>query len=91
MKLDQSALTIYQAKSNKNVIILSTLHTTVTVDQEKKKKPETITFYTETEYGVDILDQMAKKYSIIAGSRRWPVHIFYNILDLAVIKCMDYL
>mgnify|MGYP006313990339 FL=1 len=56
MKHDQSALTIYQAKSNKNVIILSTLHTTVTVDQEKKKKPETITFYTETEYGVDILD-----------------------------------
>ena len=60
MKLDQSALTIYQAKSNKNVIILSTLHTTVTVDQEKKKKPETITFYTETEYGVDILDQWQK-------------------------------
>ncbi|GFY51367.1 hypothetical protein TNIN_130021 [Trichonephila inaurata madagascariensis] len=26
---------------------------------------------------------MARKYSVKSGSRRWPVHVFYNILDLA--------
>ena len=27
---------------------------------------------------------MARKYSVKAVSRRWPVHVFYNIIDLAL-------
>ena len=26
---------------------------------------------------------MAKKYSVKSGSRRWPLQVFFNILDLA--------
>lgn len=37
-------------------------------------------------FGVDIIDQMARKYIVRAGSRRWSVHVFYNILDLAAIN-----
>ena len=33
--------------------------------------------------GVDVADQMARQYSVKAGTRRWPVAVFYNILDLA--------
>ena len=29
---------------------------------------------------------MARKYTVNAASRRWPVQFFYNILDLAVIN-----
>jgi hypothetical protein len=29
---------------------------------------------------------MASQYSVKASSRRWPVHTFYNILDMAVIN-----
>ena len=43
-------------------------------------------FYNATKYGVDVLDQMARKYSMKAGSRRWPVQVFYNVLDLAAIN-----
>ena len=27
---------------------------------------------------------MAKKYSVKAASRRWPIHVFYNVIDLAL-------
>jgi hypothetical protein len=29
---------------------------------------------------------MARRYSTRAAARRWPVHVFYNILDLAAIN-----
>ena len=35
---------------------------------------------------VDVIDQMARKYSVKAASRRWPVHVFYNVMDLALIN-----
>ena len=49
-------------------------------------KLETVEFYNETNYGVDVTDQMARQYSVKAGSRRWPLAAFYNILDLAGIN-----
>ena len=33
-----------------------------------------------------MVDQMARKYTVNAASRRWPVQFFYNILDLAAIN-----
>ena len=36
--------------------------------------------------GVDIYDQMTRLYSVKAASRRWPVHVFYNVVDMVVIK-----
>ena len=35
---------------------------------------------------MDIADQMARQYTVKAGTRRWPVAVFYNILDLACIS-----
>ena len=40
-------------------------------------------FYNKTKSGVDITDQMARQYTVKAGARRWPMAVFYNILDLA--------
>lgn len=83
---NRTTLTLYQCKRNKSVSILSSLHKSVKITNSAKKKPETINFYNQTKYGVDVADQMAKKYSTKAPSRRWPVQIFYNILDLAGIN-----
>ena len=33
-----------------------------------------------------IADQMARQYTVKAGTWRWPVAVFYNILDLACIN-----
>ena len=40
-------------------------------------------FYNKTKFRVDMADQMAKKYNVKSGSRRWPLQVFFNILDLA--------
>lgn len=37
---------------------------------QKKKLPGTIQFYNETKVGVDIIDQMARKYTVRAETRR---------------------
>ena len=58
----------------------------VGVDSSEKHKPETIEFYNKTKCGVDVADQMARQYSVKAGTRRWPVAVFYNILDLVCIN-----
>ena len=36
--------------------------------------------------GVDVLDHISRLYSVKAASRKWPLHIFYNIIDMALIS-----
>lgn len=85
-KKDDTTLTVYQGKKNKNVLLLSSLHPTVQINSNEKLTPETIQFYNETKYGVDVVDQMARLYSTKSGTRRWPVHVFFNVLDFAAIN-----
>lgn len=80
-------LTSYQGKAKKNVLILSSMHSGCNIDEASTKKlPETVAFYNKTKAGVDCIDQMCRKYSVRAATRRWPVHVLYNILDLAMIN-----
>lgn len=86
LKHNDCTLTVYQGKVNKNVLVLSTMHPTVAIGKDKKRLPETISYYNSTKFGVDIADQMARRYSTKAASRRWPLQVFYNILDFAGIN-----
>ena len=67
---------------------MSTLHFDVEIpsDNNSKKKPETVLFYNKTKAGLDVIDQMTRKYFVKAASRRWPIHVFYNVIDLALIN-----
>ena len=67
---------------------MSTLHPSVSIPEENnsKKKSESVLFYNKTKFGVDVLDQMTRIYSVKAASRRWPIHVFYNIIELALIN-----
>ena len=58
----------------------------VALGESKKKKQETAEFYNKTKCGVYVADQMARQYLVKADTCRWPVAIFYNILDLAGIN-----
>ena len=80
---DLAILTVYQCKSKKRVCILSYMYSNVSIDSTEKSKPEIIEFYNKTKCGVDVTDQMARQYSVKAGTRRWPVAVFYNMLDMA--------
>ena len=79
-------LIVYQCKQKKNVCILSTLHPSAIVDTTTKKKLETVIFHNKAKCGVEIADKMARQYTVKANTRRWPVVVFYNILDLACIN-----
>ena len=47
---------------------------------------ETVEFYNKPKCGVDVVDEIARQYSVKAGSCWRPVAVFYNILDLAGIN-----
>ncbi|XP_048853136.1 uncharacterized protein LOC125721153 [Brienomyrus brachyistius] len=79
-------LTVYAPKKKKSVCILSTLHRNVEIGMDRKKKPNTVTDYNCMKCGVDIMDQKVRAYTVRAGTRRWPVAVFYNILDLAAMN-----
>ena len=75
-------------KKQKSVVIMSALHPDVEIpsDNNPNKKPETVLFYNKTKAGVDVVDQLTRKYSVKAASRRWPIHVFFNVIDLALIN-----
>ena len=84
-KSDNVTMTVYQGKTKKNVAILSTLHQNITIADNAKKTPESVKAYNDTKYGVDIVDQMARKYTVKTSTRRWSIHSLQNTLDLAAI------
>ena len=45
--------------------------------------------YNQTKAGVDTLDQVIRFYSVRRRTRRWPLVIFYNILDIACYNALQ--
>lgn len=72
----------YAPKRNKTVLLLSNMHQGFSF-QKDSKLPEIIHFYNSTKGGVDLLDQMSAQYSCSRKTRRWPLCIFYGILNSA--------
>ena len=86
MNTDKCFLTVYQYKPIKNVLVLSLRPKIVAIDNQKERLPETVKYYSKTKYGVDVLDQIARKYSTKSGSQRLLIQVFFNMLDLAGIN-----
>ena len=76
-KSNGTSLTVYQRKNKKNVVLLRSMHRDIRTGNDKKSKPETVSFYNSTKYGVDVVDQMCRKYFVKSASRRLPVHSFF--------------
>ncbi|KAL7831169.1 hypothetical protein SRHO_G00306710 [Serrasalmus rhombeus] len=79
-------LMVYAPKTNKTVCVLSTMHQLVKISDDHKRKPNTVTDYSRMKCGLDIMDQKVCAYTVRAGTRRWPVAVFYNLLDLAAMN-----
>jgi hypothetical protein len=78
-------LVSYVPKKGHAVILLSSFHHDVSIDDERKKKPEIILYYNETKGGVDRMDQMVQTYSYKRKTKRWPMIFFFNIVDVGAI------
>ena len=85
-KSENCTLTVYKSKPNVKVLRLSTNHTGVRIGDNYKRVPETIAFYNKAMFGVDIVYQMAHKYSVKAENFRWTLQVSFNILDLVAIN-----
>jgi hypothetical protein len=83
-----ATLVSYVPKQNKNVFLLSSLHFDGKIDDEtgNQKKPEIITFYNHTKCGVDVVDQMCAAYNVSRATKRWPMVIFFSMLNTAGIN-----
>lgn len=68
-------------KEKKAVVMVSSMHHSISDDPESGK-PEIIAFYNSTKGGVDGLDHKCANYSSNRRTRRWPMVIFYTIVDV---------
>lgn len=75
----------YVPKKNKAVVLVSSMHHTKSVDPDTAK-PEIIAFYNSTKGGVDTLDMKCSTYSTNRRTRRWPLAIFYAVLNIASVN-----
>ena len=62
---------------------MSTQHNGTQCQVDGKRKSHTVLYYNENKVGMDMLDSMCHAMPTKPGCRRWPLAIFYNILDLA--------
>lgn len=53
---------------------------------QKYRKPPVILAYNEGKGGVDIVDKMIDTYRCKVGTLRWPMVVFYTILDVAALN-----
>lgn len=81
---DELTLVSYVPKKNKNVLVLSTLHSTGEVDA-KTNKPKIILDYNRTKSGVDTLDHLVRLYPCKRKTLRWPMVLFFNLIDVAAV------
>ncbi|XP_053964402.1 piggyBac transposable element-derived protein 4-like [Anastrepha ludens] len=75
-------------KKNKVVLLMSTLHhdDSVVADTNGTQKPEMIIFYNQTKGGVDVVDELCTNYDVSRNTKRWPMVIFYAVLNMAGIN-----
>ncbi|XP_066946051.1 uncharacterized protein [Macrobrachium rosenbergii] len=84
---DNLTLVSYIPKSKnkkKNVVFVSSMYHDAKIDEATgdDKKPEIITFYNSTKGGVDVVDMMMDKYSVSRNSWRWPLTVFFALLNI---------
>ncbi|KAG5887411.1 hypothetical protein JTB14_024610 [Gonioctena quinquepunctata] len=82
---EQSTMISYVGKKNKATVLISTMYDRIFTDPETKK-PEIIAYYNANKGGVDSLDEKCAKSTSSRRTRRWPLAIFFRILDVSVVN-----
>jgi Transposase IS4 len=81
---ENKTLVSYVPKKGKSVVLLSTLHHDKHVDGPKQK-PDIILHYNDMKGGVDNMDHLLCMYSCKRKINRWPMIIFFNMIDVAAL------
>jgi hypothetical protein len=62
------------------------MHSGSSLISEETGKPDMIMFYNATKGGVDTFDQMCGHMSTSRKTKRWPLCIFYGMINIACIN-----
>lgn len=81
----QKTMVSYKTKRNKVVLLLSTIHSQPTINSISKK-PEIIECYNQTKGAVDTLDQMCGQMSTSRKTRRWPLAVFFGMMNIMLVN-----
>lgn len=83
-----STIVSYVPKKGKNVILISSMHFEDSIDEATGEdlKPEIITYYNQTKSGVDLVDQMCATFNVQRNTRRWPLVVFFSMLNISGIN-----
>ncbi|XP_014853421.1 PREDICTED: piggyBac transposable element-derived protein 3-like [Poecilia mexicana] len=80
---ENTTLVSYCPKRNKNILVMSTMHKDASLSTREDMMPQMILDYNSTKGGVDNLDKVTATYSCQRKSTRWPLVVFYNIVDVS--------
>ena len=75
-------------KKKNAVLVLSSMHHDKEIDSEtdELQKPAIVTFYNHTKVAVDVLDKMCAKYEVACCTKRWPIVVFFDLLNISAIN-----
>ena len=65
----------------KNIVVLTTMHTSVSVTKDQRVKPNVHTFYDQTKRGVDVVDLVSIHNTSKMKNWRWPINALAFVLD----------
>ncbi|XP_039298114.1 uncharacterized protein LOC120354734 [Nilaparvata lugens] len=82
---NELVLVSYKAKKSKMVFLLSTTHENGTVS-ETTGKPDIVEFYNSTKGAVDTFDEMSSNMSCSHKTQRWPLCIFYGMVNSTLVN-----
>ena len=80
----KSLLVSYVVKKKggwKNVLILSSMHRSVSVTNDARKKPDVIVFYDHTKGGVHVMGKMAGCFTTRFKSHQWTMNALSYVLN----------
>ena len=66
----------------KNIVVLTTMHTSVSVTKDQRVKPNVHTFYDHTKGEVDVVDLVSTHNTTKMKNRRWPINALAFVLDI---------
>ncbi|KAL1390375.1 hypothetical protein pipiens_012394 [Culex pipiens pipiens] len=82
---DQMMMASYVPKKNKAVVFLTTNPELKGVDATSTKKKAYINLhYNAGKAAVDNLDKVTREFTVSRRTKRWPVKVFYDVLDVMI-------
>ena len=77
----------FDPKKGKNVLMMSSMHTSAEVRFVREdRKPQVILDYNAGKGGVDLMDSCIEDFSCKRKTNRYPLVVFFNILDIAILN-----